>query len=109
MEKLRTAKFRGQSGKEYEFDMYPMGQQFTCSAAVYAVVWRYPVEGENRNKIIYIGETGDLSTEFEDHHKRDCLGQWYANCICIHLDDDLDSRLKKEEDLVGGQSPPCRD
>jgi hypothetical protein len=108
MEKLGTAKFRGQSGKEYDFDVYPMGHQFTRSAAVYAVTHRFPFEGEDCHKIIYIGETGDLSTRFEDHHKRDCFVQRYANCICIHLDDDAESRLTKEDDLVREQSPLCQ-
>lgn len=85
-----------------------MGQQFTCSSAVYAVTRRFPAEGEDWHQIIYIGETGDVSTRFEDHHKRDCFVQWYANCICIHLDDDAESRLKKEDDLVREQSPLCQ-
>ncbi len=108
MEKLGTATFRGQSGKEYDFDVYPMDHQFTCSAAVYAVTHRFPFDGEDCHKIIYIGETGDLSTEFEDHHKRACFVQWYANCICIHLDDEAESRLKKEDDLVREQSSLCQ-
>lgn len=107
MKKLGAANFQGQSGHNYDFDVYPMGHQFTCSAAVYAVTHRFPFEGEDCHKIIYIGETGDLSTEFENHHKRDCFVQWNANCICTHLDDDEESRLTKKDDLVKQQSPPC--
>ena len=47
-------------------------------------------------------------TEFEDHHKRACFVQRYANCICIHLDDEAESRLKKEYDLVREQSSLCQ-
>ncbi|MGC2517256.1 MAG: hypothetical protein WA383_22260, partial [Terriglobales bacterium] len=47
-----------------------------------------------------VGETGDLSTRFDDHHKADCFAQHNANCICTHGDEDEESRLAKTARLA---------
>lgn len=65
------------------------------------------VNGQYTHTVIYIGQTGDLSTRFDDHHKADCFTSHKANCICTHCDDDEDSRLAKEQDLIAYYNPPC--
>ena len=108
--KISDASFKGKSGEKYRFNVYPMGQAFKAVGAVYAVTRRSKnSSGLYSHEIIYVGETGDLSTRFDDHHKADCFAQHNANCICTHGDEDEESRLAKEDDLIRQQNPPCND
>ena len=110
MAKISTATFRGKSGETYSFNVYPMGQAFKAVGAVYAVTRRYKNSSSGHShEIIYVGETSDLSTRFDDHHKADCFVRQNANCICTHGDDDEDSRLAKEDDLIKQHNPLCND
>lgn len=108
--KINDATFTGQSGTKYSFNVYPMDQAFKAVGGVYAVTRRYKnSNGGYSHEIIYVGETGDLSTRFNDHHKADCFTRHKANAICTHRDDDEDSRLSKEGDLIKKHNPPCND
>ncbi|MGA2456726.1 MAG: hypothetical protein ABSF85_04100 [Terriglobales bacterium] len=110
MAKISTATFSGLSGTKYSFNVYPMDQSFKAIGAVYAVTRRYKNSKSGySHDIIYVGETGDLSTRFDDHHKADCFVSHNANCICTHVDKDEDSRLNKEDDLIKQQNPDCND
>jgi hypothetical protein len=109
MAKLSTVTFQGKSGSKYDFDVWPMDQTFKDVGAVYAVTRRYQDGNTDSHDIIYVGETGDLSTRFDNHHKADCFTEHKANCICTHLDSKESSRLAKEEDLVKKHNPPCND
>ena len=87
-----------------------MNQEFLSVGAVYAVTRRYQSsEGGHNHDVVYIGQTEDLSTRFEDHHKADCFKEHKANCICTHGDSDEDSRLAKEDDLIKQYNPDCND
>ena len=109
MAKLNDLTLYGKSGAAYEFEVWPMNQVFNAVAAVYAVTRRYQKTGATSysHDVIYIGQTDDLSTRFADHHKADCFTKHKANCICTHRDDDEDSRLAKEKDLIANYDPPC--
>jgi hypothetical protein len=110
MAKISTVDFMGKSGKSYGFNVYPFDQQFKAIGAVYIVSRRYmTANGRHSHKVIYVGQTDDLSIRFDDHHKANCFKQNDANCICTHVDDDEDSRLAKEDDLIKLQNPPCND
>lgn len=99
---------KGKSGQTYEFECWPMDQSFNAVGAVYAVTRRYQDDNGNwKHKVLYVGETGDLSTRFDDHHKADCFANNKANRICTHLEDDEDSRLAIEDDLIKQYDPPC--
>jgi predicted GIY-YIG superfamily endonuclease len=104
---MNTVNFQGLSGVAYTFTPYPIGQAFLAVGAVYIVAYRYINDGKYYFKPIYIGETGDLSTRFDDHHKADCFTRNKANYICTHRDNNEDSRLKKEADLIDYWNPPC--
>lgn len=110
MAKLSDATFTGASGEKYAFAVYPMDPSFRVVGAVYAITRRYENnKGGFSHEIIYVGETGDLSTRFDDHHKWDCFVRHNANCICTHVDNGEDSRLAKEDDLIRQHSPDCND
>lgn len=110
MARLGTLTLRGASGQQYVFDVYAFDTDFEALGAVYAITRRTRKEDDSySHTTIYIGETGDLSTRFDGHHKEDCFVQHDANCKCIHLDDDEDSRFAKEADLIDNLKPPCND
>jgi hypothetical protein len=110
MAKISDATFRGQSGQEYAFEVWPMDQGFKAVAGVYAVTKRFKnSNGGYTHTIIYYGETENLSTRFDNHHKAACFTRHGATCICTHRDNDADSRLAKEADLIRFADPSCND
>ena len=111
MSKLDTVALRGRSGETYKFNVYPMDTNFNAVGAVYVVSRRSKNQEVKKYqyRILYVGETGDLSTRFDDHHKADCFAQNKANCICVHRDDDQVYRLFIENDLTKLWNPPCND
>ncbi len=110
MAKIGTMKVSGKSGTEYAFDLYPTGTTFKPLGAVYIITMRVAKPtGGGTHTYIYVGETGDLSTRFDGHHKQECFDNNEVNCIGIHLDDSEDSRLSKESDLHEGHDWPCND
>ena len=110
MARLNTVTFTGKSGKKYEFNVYPMDEGFKAVGAVYVITRRIKdPDGSHAHKRIYTGETGDLSERFDDHHKAQCFRDNNANCVCTHVDNDKQSRLAKETDLLGNYTTPCND
>ena len=110
MTKLGTLKLAGASDQTYNFTVYNYDTEFTAVGAVYEITRRErKPDGNYSHTAIYIGETGDLSTRFDNHHKESCFTQNNANCKCIHLDANEDSRLMKEADLIANYNLPCND
>jgi len=98
-----------QSGTEYTFKVYSLDTKFNKDyEAVYFVTKRVKKTNGGYSHIrIYVGETGDLSTRFDNHHKQDCFDENGANCICIYGEQDEKTRLKIEKDLIEKYNPPC--
>ena len=110
MDKIGTMNVVGKSGTEYAFGLYPSRTGFKALGAVYIITERTAKSGGGgSHKYLYVGETGDLSTRFDDHHKQGCFDRNGANCIGVHLDDSEDSRLTKESDLHDAHDWPCND
>jgi predicted GIY-YIG superfamily endonuclease len=108
---LNGVKFIGASGSEYEFGVYPWGTKFRKNfGAVYFVTRRKRGEGIGYSHTrIYIGQTDDLSTRFDDHHKQSCFDREKANCVCIYGIQDESVRLRIEKDLIDNYHPVCQD
>ena len=110
MTKLGTLTLKGASGQTYDFTTYSYDETFNAVGAVYEITRRQKkLTGNYGHTPIYIGETSNLSTRFDDHHKEWCFTEHNANCKCVHLDADEDSRRKKEADLIDYYNPPCND
>lgn len=101
--------FEGQSGRQYGFQVYTLGTEFRPLGAVYGICHRYPKPEGNGYYVtpLYFGETGDLSTRFDGHHRQRCFDRNGANCIGVHLDGDEKSRRAKETDLIRKWDPEC--
>ncbi len=103
-----TLELTGASGKKYAFLVYPWGTTFKPIGGVYAVTRATSNQaGGQTHTIVYLGQTGDLSERFDDHHKADCFNRRSANCICVHVEDNEKSRLAIEADLIAAYNPPC--
>ncbi len=102
--------FPGISGNRYEFEVYPWGTQFNPIGAVYLISRRVskPDGGADHYRV-YVGQTDDLSTRFDSHHKEDCFQRERANCICVHAEPNEQTRLSIETDLIAYRRPPCND
>ena len=103
-----TLELTGASGRKYAFLVYPWGTTFKQLGGVYAVTRAVPNQtGRETHSIIYVGQTGDLSERFDDHHKAACFSKHSANCICVHVESSEKTRLAIEADLIAAYNPPC--
>jgi hypothetical protein len=98
-----TTTMTGDSGEAYEFEVYALDAKLDAVGTVYAVTRK---EGK-RHVPLYFGQTGDMSNRLNGHHKSECFDEKEADFLCVHRDDDRDSRLKKELDLIIRYHPTC--
>lgn len=96
-----TVTLRGASGASYTFQVFAWGTAFKSLGAVY-VVLRTATDG-----IIYIGQTGDLSERFDNHHKAPCFSRYGRTHIGVLMEGLESRRLAIETDLVRAHQPPC--
>jgi hypothetical protein len=110
-----TITIKGMSGTSYIFNVYgftkfsDLKDAFKCMPAIYAFTRRFPNSAISfTHDMVYVGETGDLSSRFENHHKQDCIVRSNANCICIHsFYGSLTERLAAEADILNAFDLPC--
>lgn len=106
MAEAPTINWPGKSGKTYKYEIYPINTTFKAEAGNYIFAKETQ---SNQWTPIYIGETEDLSTRFDNHHKMDCIERQKATHIHAHLNSDKDARLTEEADLIAKWNPPCND
>jgi hypothetical protein len=94
----------GASGAQYEFEVYPWGTSFKPLGGVYLVLRKEPT---GRYTILYIGQTGDLSERFDNHHKENCFTRNGKTHIAVRLEALESRRLTIESDLIRGINTTC--
>jgi hypothetical protein len=99
-----TIHWPGESGKNFKYWIYKIGASFKKIGGNY-IFSKETKDGHWTP--IYIGETGDLSTRFDTHHKDDCISKQGATHIHVHANEDEDARLAEEADLIAKWDPPC--
>jgi hypothetical protein len=109
MGKIADATFTGRSKKNYDFAVYAWGTEFKALGAVYVITQRTVTDNKGIHKVIYFGQTGDLSERFDNHHKASCFKKNGVNCICILLESNEKTRLAIESDLIDGNDTLCND
>jgi hypothetical protein len=108
MAKISTMACKGESGATYTFDVYPMNQTFREVGGIYIITERFQNDqGAYKHRFIYIGQTEDFSTRFDNHHKANCFTRNGATCICTLVEQDEDNRFATETDLIRLHAPPC--
>jgi len=99
--------WEGASGEKYKYWIYPIWTTFSAIPA------NYIFAKETKPQIhypIYIGETGDISGRFDNHHKIDCIKRNGATHIHTHKSDgDKETRCEEESDLIQKLAPICND
>jgi hypothetical protein len=100
-----TILWEGASGEKYKYWIHPIGRTLKVAPGNYIFAKETK---PNFFRPIYIGETGDLSTRFDDHHKESCIKREGATHIHVHTSsDNKDVRKAEETDLMNKWNPPC--
>lgn len=94
----------GISGTQYEFDVYLWGTQFKPVGAVYIVLKKKPTGNYD---LLYVGQTGDLSERFDNHHKKPCFDRNGKTHIGVRVESSEKRRLSIEADLTAKYKPVC--
>ena len=107
---LNTLILTGTSGKEYNFNVYPLDTQFKAVGAVYYISKRtVESNGQVHHECLYIGQTKDLSKQFQGNQRNACFDQLSANCISTHYEENEHVRLAIETDLINVHACiPCK-
>ena len=112
----RNITLSGISGKQYIFDLFSFDEfeelngVFASRPGVYLFTRRSIAENGYIHDLIYLGETGNLSERFSNHHKKDEIMSHHANCIGIHgvVGSDED-RKEFEKDILSAYDFPCNE
>lgn len=94
----------GASGGKYSFDVYRWGQPFRPLGGVYVVLRRQP---SGSYDVLYVGQTGDLSERFDQHHKQSCFDRNQRTHIGVMVEGSEQRRLAIEGDLLGNYKTVC--
>jgi len=105
-----TITWKGKSGTEYKYWIYPIGATFKDAPGNYMFIKETQ---PNTFWPIYIGETESLADRLqnpETHHKRACTKREGATHLCAHINSSGEkARLAEEEDLIKAYGPRCND
>lgn len=96
--------WKSRSGRAYSYKKYPIGTNFRAVPGNY--IFAKVVNGSWSP--IYIGETGDLSDRFADHHQLLCIKSNGATHIFVHVSSTTRQlRIDEETDLRHSYTTPC--
>jgi predicted GIY-YIG superfamily endonuclease len=110
MAKIADATFAGVSGAKHTFEVYAVGTTFNAVGAVYIFTKRtLAQDGTGVHTFVYIGQTGNLSERFDNHHKAQCITNKSPNCICVQVENNEQTRRAIETDLCRAHRTPCND
>jgi hypothetical protein len=97
----------GKSGKEYRYWIYEIGTTFSKNPGNYIFAKEVKLDEWSP---VYIGQTGDISERFDNHHKMPCIKRRGGTHIHKHMSSqDEDTRLAEEKDLALRWHPSCND
>jgi predicted GIY-YIG superfamily endonuclease len=95
----------GVSGKAYKYFIFPIGTAFKTVPGNY-IFCKETVPGTWYP--IYIGETDDLSTRFDNHEKLPCIRKYKGTHIQTHESSPSKSvRMEEEQDIIKKYDPDC--
>lgn len=106
----------GKSGNEYEFNLWTFDEfddvkrTFT-GEGLYLFTKRYLTDDGFRHRYIYLGETGDYYSRYDNHQKELCIKKNESNCIGFYSmpNSSENERLGAESDLLEAYNFPCND
>jgi hypothetical protein len=98
-----TVVLQGRSGATYQFWVYPWGESFKSAAGLYAVLR----DDGTSWVVLYVGQTGDLSVRFDNHHRLGDFHRYRKTHIAARIEESEQRRLMIEADLCAFYTPPC--
>jgi hypothetical protein len=100
-----TTEWIGQSGRSYTYWIRPIGTELKNFPGNY-IIAKTAFLGDWLP--IFIGQTEDLSEDFDQHDKADCIRREQATHLHAHVNNGgQEARLTEETDLIARHSPPC--
>lgn len=93
----------GQSGTTYDFEVYPWGTTFNPVGGLYLVLKKQIAN----YSILYIGQTGDLSERFDNHHQAPCFNRNGKTHVAVRGEGSEQKRLAIETDLIRNNKTSC--
>ena len=102
---ISTVNLKGRSGTVYTLQIYEYGTSFNAVGTVYAVTNRAPLT--TSHTFLYVGQTGDLSYRFDNHHRATEFERKNATHACVLRVDNEQQRIAVERDLMDYYSLPC--
>jgi predicted GIY-YIG superfamily endonuclease len=97
-------KWRGESGKQYDYWVYPINTTFKDEPGNYIYAKRNPA---GNWQAVYIGQTSSLSQRLATHEKeQSVIRHGGATHILAHLSTSALTRRIEEADLIKSQRPP---
>lgn len=101
----QTIVLKGARGTQYTYWLYPIGAPFDAQPGNYFFARLNP---DGRYTVLYIGETGDLSERFDNHHKMPCVKANGGTHIAAHKSAaNQQVRRTEEQDLIAAYHPVC--
>jgi hypothetical protein len=100
-------KWRGESGKEYDYWVYPISTTFKDEPGNYIYAKR---NSAGNWQAVYIGQTSSLSQRLASHEKeQSVIRHGGATHILAHLSTSPLGRKMEETDLIRNYRPPFND
>lgn len=107
MGKVADTTICGASGAKYEFEVYTLDTSFKNIGAVY-IFTKGIVNDVKRNRdFLYIGQTEELADRIYSHEKWPCLESNDVHFVCVNVDENENSRQRKEADLLQAVETTC--
>lgn len=99
----------GKSKKTYKFIIYTFDTEFKAVGGIYIFTRRHKDRDKYSHNFIYCGNTDDLSTRFDNHHKAACIERNNANCLCVMSVSTEEERTAIEKDILEGNDFTCNE
>lgn len=93
----------GASGTRYQYWVYPADQEFDAVPGNYV----FAARANDQWFAIYAGQTKNLSTRFESHHRRQCIDRRAPYIHVRRNDAGEQARRYEEGDIIQRHQPPC--
>jgi excinuclease UvrABC nuclease subunit len=101
----KPIKVQGESGKEYDYWVYPINTTFKDEPGNYIYAKKHKFPG--RWQPVYIGQTSSLSQRLASHEKeQSVITRGGATHILAHLSANSLLRRVEEADLIRKYKPP---
>ena len=103
--RVGTCTWTGKSGRQYQYEVHRVGATLRAAPGNYIFA---RISGNNRWEAVYAGETGNLSTRFDNHHRKACIDRHGSTHIHVHVNrGGADARRAEERDIRLNYDPPC--